>query len=197
MTRCLRPAILALVVFFTVTVRPAAAVTIRDIVELTRAGLSDDIIIALLEADPTIFSLDAAKLLELRSEGVSERVLIEMLRSGRSPQAATQAAPEPPPPIQPAVTDPPPPAPPVVVIEHYEAPRPEAAYVAYPYFVPVFTPGFTRPHRPLKRGFVTESRSFGRFMNDGFVQGPAGSSPGRFINDGTTTTTTTTRGRRR
>ena len=45
------------------------AVSVRDIIELSRAGLSDEVLVALIEVDDTPFSLDARQLLELRAAG--------------------------------------------------------------------------------------------------------------------------------
>jgi hypothetical protein len=160
--------VLALVLVLA-TAPGAYAVTIHDIVALTKAGLSDDIILALLEADPTIFSIDAAKLMELRRDGVSERVLIAMLKSGREPAA--------PPPVEPAAVadpalapDPVQQAPQVVIIEH----EPQTIEYVVPY--PVYYPTFRTfpPSRTHKAG--EGERGFGRFVNDGSA---------RFINDGT------------
>ncbi len=60
------------------------AVSVRDIVELSRAGLGDEVILALIDIDPVRYDLDAPRVLELKNAGVSERVLAAMLRSGRS-----------------------------------------------------------------------------------------------------------------
>ena len=50
----------------------ARAVSVRDLVELSRAGLCDEILLAVLEADPTIFDLDAGTIIEIRAAGLSE-----------------------------------------------------------------------------------------------------------------------------
>ncbi len=60
------------------------AVSVRDIVELSRAGLGDEVILVLIDIDPVQYDLDAQRVLELKNAGVSERVLAAMLRSGRS-----------------------------------------------------------------------------------------------------------------
>ena len=102
------------------------AVSVRDIIELSRAGLSDEVLVALIEVDDTPFSLDARRLLELRAAGVSDRVLLAMLRSGRvkSPEPAAVH------PVAPVVT----PAPPVVVVvEDRRTPQPRP----YPVLIPV------------------------------------------------------------
>ena len=57
------------------------AVSVRDIVELSRAGLGDEVILALIDIDPVQYDLDAQRVLELKDAGVSERVLAAMLRS--------------------------------------------------------------------------------------------------------------------
>ena len=73
----------------------AEAVTIRDIVELSRAGLNAQILIALIETDGSRFDLEPAQILELKSEGVDDAVIIAMLRSGRIQQPQATQAPEP------------------------------------------------------------------------------------------------------
>ena len=50
----MRPVIaaaLVLVAALAATVQPAQALTIRDVIELTRAGLTDDVLVALIEVD--------------------------------------------------------------------------------------------------------------------------------------------------
>src|SRR5262245_36783100 len=59
----------------------ASAVTLQDVVALSHAGVPDTVMTALIDADHTVFTLDAAQLLELRAAGVSETVLLKMLRS--------------------------------------------------------------------------------------------------------------------
>ncbi len=72
------------VVLWISTAVPVSAVSVRDIVELSRAGLGDEVILALIDIDPVRYDLDAQRVLELKDAGVSERVLAAMLRSGRS-----------------------------------------------------------------------------------------------------------------
>src|SRR5687767_8993868 len=71
----------------------ASAVTARDIIELTKAGLSDDILIAVIEADRTVFTLDKDQILELKKAGVSNAVLLKMIRT----RTELEPAPETPP----------------------------------------------------------------------------------------------------
>ncbi len=169
---------------------PAYAISIRDIIALHRAQVSDDILVALLDADPTLFSLDAAQILELKKAGVSDRVVVAMLRSGREPRASTQAAASPPP--EPAV--------PATPAATYAAPPPPVEQAPVPGYVVVGqSPELPSAQPPLvfvaptpwvatvvgvpsgrAQGAATPYHGFGRFINNGF----AGSQPGRFINDG-------------
>src|SRR5204863_6365215 len=77
----------------------ADALTVRDIVELTRAGLGEEVLLALIEIDRSIFPIDAASIKQLKVDGVSERVIVAMVRSGRevpSEQVTPDPAPLPP-----------------------------------------------------------------------------------------------------
>src|SRR5262245_39299091 len=77
---------------------PASAITIQEVIALSQAGVSDDVVVALIEQDSTIFSVDASQAIALKREGVSERVVLAMLRSGRqTPPPGPSAAPEMPP----------------------------------------------------------------------------------------------------
>jgi hypothetical protein len=108
----------------------ASALTVRDVVELTRAGLREDVILALIEVDPSVFPVDTATLKMLKQAGVSERVIVAMVRSGRT---------HPPAPTEPAapvvIEEVPPPEPRVIVIDHHDAPV--VREVAVPVYVPV------------------------------------------------------------
>lgn len=111
----------------------AEAVTIRDIIELSKAGLGDSVLLALIEVDRSVFAIDAATIKKLKDAGVSEVVIVAMIRSGRE-------TPEPPPaPIEPQ--DPPPaPEPKVIVIDHHDSPpAPVVVPVAVPVYVPLTT----------------------------------------------------------
>lgn len=113
----------------------AEAVTVRDLIELSKAGLGDDVLLALIEVDRSVFAIDTATLKKLKDAGVSEQVIVAMIRSGRS--RAPEAAPAPPasPESEP---QPKPQEPTVVVIDHRDGPAP--APVAYPVAVPVYVP---------------------------------------------------------
>jgi len=76
-------AVLALTASALLTVTPRAfAVTISEIVQLTKAGVSEPVILALIDRDRTLFGLDAAQIVTLKEQGISDTVLIAMLKSG-------------------------------------------------------------------------------------------------------------------
>ena len=129
-------ACLAAVLLLTLVPARASALTVRDVIELTRAGLGDEILLALIDVDPSVFPIDSATLKRLKEAGVSERVIIAMIRSARLPAIA----PEPVVAEQPA----PAPEPQVVVIEHHDPPQ--VREVAVPVPVPVYIPVRTRGH---------------------------------------------------
>jgi hypothetical protein len=110
----------------------ADALTIRDIIELTRAGLGDEVLLALIEVDRGVYAIDTATLKQLKEAGVSDKVIVALVRSGRELPAA------PPPPMV-TDADAPAPQPQVVVIEHHD-PQPERVrevHVAVPVYIPV------------------------------------------------------------
>jgi len=78
----MRRAVFAFV--FALLVAPAAqAVTLKDILDLSKAGLSDEVLLALIDVDGGVFDVDAATLKSLKAGGVSERVIVALVRSGR------------------------------------------------------------------------------------------------------------------
>jgi hypothetical protein len=148
----------------------ASAVTVRDIIELAKAGLSDDILIALIDADRTVFSLDKSEILDLKKAGVSKAVMLKMLRTrtefdapaiSQEVDATPVVVPQAPVPEVVVVgAQPPPPAVTVVVPQYF--------YVPYPIW------GVSRRHQtaPPPPVLAPEYRGFGRFINDGWVNRP-------------------------
>jgi hypothetical protein len=122
---------IALFVLPLITLFPlsANALTVRDVIELTRAGLGEEIILALIEVDPSVFPIDTETLKTLKDAGVSPRVIVAMVRSGRTqpPPAADQ-----PPPI---IEDARAPEPQVIVIDHHD-PQIQQVPIAVPVYVP-------------------------------------------------------------
>ena len=153
-----RPFTLVLLTFLALTPARADALTLRDIIELTKAGLSDEVLVTLIEVDRSVFAIDRDTLRMLKEQGVSERVMIAVIRSGRTPAAE-------PPPVPMVETEPEPepasaPAPQVVVVEHTSE-RVREVPVAVPVYVPVPTrrgprhePVYVTPASPYYAGPV-------------------------------------------
>jgi hypothetical protein len=156
-----RVLIVLLVLFALGAAAPVRAATVEDIVALTRAGVAEPVILALIERDKSIFTIDAAQLAALQADGVTEPVILAMLKSGRGEAeqairaenemrlanlAATSA-----------------PGPQIVVVGHgpdrpNAAPDEEAAapesMVPVPYFAPVGVPVESHRGRHGRHGMV-------------------------------------------
>lgn len=76
----------------------ASAITIEDLVNLRANGLGDDILVALIDADGSVFQLTAVDVLALRKRGLSERVILAMLITGKAGTRAPGASVSPVPP---------------------------------------------------------------------------------------------------
>jgi hypothetical protein len=70
---------------------PASALTVQDLATLSKAGVSDEVLLALIDRDKPVFAIDSDQVLALTRDGVSEKLLIAMLRSGREPSQAPSA----------------------------------------------------------------------------------------------------------
>jgi hypothetical protein len=166
----------ATLLVFAVLALPAVAdaITIRDIIALTKAGLPDEVLTAVIEADRTIFTLDAEQILELRKAGVSDAVLLKMVRSRREFEPAPAPLP------QESALPPQEVAPQVVIIGG--TPREEDVRTNAPtfeegryYFVPFplwGSPAPRHPRVPAAPFLAPDARGFGRFMNDGWIGRP-------------------------
>jgi hypothetical protein len=128
----------ALVASLALTAGRAEALSVRDVIELSKAGLGEEVLLALIEVDPSIFAIDAPTLKQLKAAGVSERVIVAMIKSGRTPRPDPVAAADPEPASIPRSREPE-----VVVIDHRDSPAPAPAPVAYPVAVPVYVPVVT------------------------------------------------------
>lgn len=72
----------------------ASAVTLQEIVALSKAGVSSQVILTLLERDGTVFNLTSDQIAQLKVDGVSEVVLVAMLRSAaQEPRSSAQEGP--------------------------------------------------------------------------------------------------------
>jgi hypothetical protein len=78
--------------------QPKKPITNQDVVRMARAKFSDSTIIKAIHADDPRFDLSATALVALKTAGVSEAVIAEMLSAGSDPAAAPAAAPRPQPP---------------------------------------------------------------------------------------------------
>jgi hypothetical protein len=167
----LRASILALAVLAVPVT--AGAVTVREIIELSKAGLPDEVLTGVIDADRTIFTLDAAQILELKRAGVSRAVILKMLHSREEFEPKT------PPASNTSVTVAPAQAaeamPGVVIIGAQEPARSDSP-VLVPYYLPVPIWGSTLAgHRDARNTgpFLGDNyRGFGRFINDGWIEPP-------------------------
>ena len=80
-----------LLVVLSVVASPAAAVTTDQVVALKKAGVSDAVILALIERDRTVFTIAPEQIVALQREGLSEALIIAMLRSGQEADEAARA----------------------------------------------------------------------------------------------------------
>ena len=62
-------------------VRPASAVSVTDLINLQINGLSEDILVALVETDNTVVRLTPEDVLRLHQRGVSDRVITAMIKA--------------------------------------------------------------------------------------------------------------------
>lgn len=108
---------------------PAAeALTTKEIIELARAGLGEEVLLALIDVEGGVYAIDPASIKSLKEAGVSERVIVAMVRSGRE----RPLPPEPQPVVEPPVEQAPQPQ--VIVIERS---APEVREVMVPVYVAV------------------------------------------------------------
>lgn len=70
---------------------PAAAVTTEQVVALKKAGVSDAVILALIERDHTVFSIAPEQIVALQREGLSEALIIAMLQTATAGDEAARA----------------------------------------------------------------------------------------------------------
>ena len=64
--------------------RAASAVTIDQVVALAKSGVTDVVILALIDRDRTVFAIEPEQIVTLQREGLSEKVILAMLKSGRA-----------------------------------------------------------------------------------------------------------------
>lgn len=162
----------------------ARAVTIDDIVALSKARVADSVLVAVIDADRTVFTLTPQQVVELTNAGVSNAVLVKMLGSAR------EFGPAPLPELPPAIAYEPAPAADSGSVPYGAAYAP--ATIVVPYYVPISVPSH-RVRRDVRGPIVAggprhgsppptaQTGGFGRFINDGWN---SGIGAGGFLNDG-------------
>jgi len=142
--------VLALAVLIGPAVGRAYAVTIRDLVELSKEGVSDAVLIALIETDGSRFKMSVDDIRAVRAQGLSDAVVVAMLRTRPAAplrDGATDAIPPAPEPApqpgyatprrnDPVVIQAPPVTVTQTVTQRVEVPR----YEERPVYVPVYVP---------------------------------------------------------
>src|SRR5579864_1073819 len=87
-----RSALLILTLGICFTPQNASAVTVDEIVQLANAGISDAVILALLDRDRTVLTIAPEDLVVLKQDGLSDALIIAMLKSGREEAEAAMRA---------------------------------------------------------------------------------------------------------
>src|SRR3954463_9413282 len=64
--------------------RVASAITVDQVVALARSGVTDTVILALIDRDRTVFAIEPEQIVALHRDGLSEAVILAMLKSGRA-----------------------------------------------------------------------------------------------------------------
>jgi hypothetical protein len=75
--------VVGVVLFSALASRTASAVTLDEIIGLARAGVTDAIILALIDRDKTVFAVEPEQIVKLQRDGLSEAVILALLKSGR------------------------------------------------------------------------------------------------------------------
>lgn len=92
------PAVLLLVLLLPATAAAAPvdrAITVDQIAALSQTGVSDAVIIAMIERDQPIFTIDPAEVVRLQQDGLSEQLIVAMLASGTRRSQESPPAPTP------------------------------------------------------------------------------------------------------
>jgi len=63
---------------------PPAVMTVADVKELAKAGVSDEVIMSQIRVTGTIFRLTTANILELKDGGVSQKVIDFMINTAKN-----------------------------------------------------------------------------------------------------------------
>jgi len=156
MSTRLRALVVAVAVLGVLGPTAASAVTVDQVLALKKAGVTDVVVLALIDRDRTVFSIEPEQIITLQREGLSEAVILAMLKSGRDEgeqaaraDAASNAA---------AISAALAPAPELVIVGHgpdrpntpqhdFFSSPPPPFYMPVPYAVPSFARSSPGRHR--------------------------------------------------
>jgi hypothetical protein len=62
----------------------ASAITVDQVIALAKSGVTDTVILALIDRDRSVFAIEPEQIVSLQRDGLSERVILAMLKSGRA-----------------------------------------------------------------------------------------------------------------
>src|SRR5262245_51834169 len=78
-----------------VAAAPVSAISVEQIVALSKAGVSEAVILALMDRDQTILTIDPEQVVALKRQGLSDKLIVAMLQNGRDAgEAAARAVSE-------------------------------------------------------------------------------------------------------
>jgi hypothetical protein len=131
---------------------PAWAVSVEELFNLKANGLSDDVLVALIESDGSVFRLTPEDVLTLHKRGLAEKVILAMIASAKGASRAPAAGSDVNAPRPPADAT----APAVIhqsIIQHVEAPAVGSRVVvevpvAVPVPIAIPVPVHRRPVEP-------------------------------------------------
>ncbi|HUC85529.1 MAG TPA: YXWGXW repeat-containing protein [Candidatus Acidoferrales bacterium] len=93
-----------------VRVQQGQPLSIADVKAMSKAGVSDEVIINQIEGTHSVFQLSSADIIDLHDSGVSDKVVNAMINTQNSPAAQTTTVvvqqPPPPPPEEPVIVAP-------------------------------------------------------------------------------------------
>jgi len=64
--------------------RPASAITLDQVIALSKSGVTETVILALIDRDRTVFAIEPEQIVSLQRDGLSERLILAVLKSGRA-----------------------------------------------------------------------------------------------------------------
>src|SRR3954463_14259944 len=63
---------------------PASAITLEQVIALSKSGVTETVILALIDRDRTVFAIEPEQIVSLQRDGLSERLILTLLKSGRA-----------------------------------------------------------------------------------------------------------------